>query len=376
MFRRVLILAAVVSLLAGFDTEAQRVTINTKNPPTPATPPPSPPPKTEMVKFLELKKFRAGKDERYTVKFTQLGSTKIGEFPVDIDPTSRNFDDLRDLQSGDYVTIEMTVKDGKIVVTSAEAYNFTPGEDEKDVYLFYDTDEKKVAGRVVPTLRVNKMGKRYEFLLPTVAAKREQLMSIIDDLHDDDAIVVLVTPGTSGGTPTIKDLSKYEPPGVGKFVKVIEIPQEKGKLGAMVIADERGAERTFTFPQAKDASFKANARKFKDGDVIQYRTTTDDKGTWLAEFKPAPKNAEFTRHEKPAPKTPAKDTKDSKNAKDDESDTKKDTKKDAKPEAKSDAKSDTKPDAGKDTKTDTKKTDDEKSSNRDDRWGDSDDLDL
>jgi len=350
MFRHTLMLAAVVSLLVGSHAEAQRVTVTTKTPATPPTPPPPPPPKTEMVKVVELKEVRAGKDKRYTLRFTQMGGTQIRELPVDIDPTSRDFDDVRDLRAGDYATIEISRLDsGKFAVTAADAYDLKPGEDQKDVYLFYDTDEKKVAGRVVPTLRVTKLGKRHEFLLP--AAKREQFMTIINELDDDDAVTVLITPGTSGGTPTVKDISRYEPPHVGKFVKM-EIPQEKGKPAAMVIADDRGAERTITFPQAKDASFRTRAKGLKDGDVIQYRFTTDDKGAWLAEFKPVPRNTELTRHEKPAPKAATK--KSWGDDEGDDADAKKDTKSDAKPAEKSDPKPAAKPDAKTDTKTDVK----------------------
>jgi len=303
MARHTRILAAVVSLLVASHAVAQGLT----------TPPERS--RTELAKFVSIK----GANSRSpTITVTLLSNNKtLPNLPLDI--PSRDIDDLTDLKSGDYVTVTMTSRDNKIIVTEATPYEVKPGEEEKDVYLFDYMDEKKVNNKSAAVLRVTKMGKDYEFVVPsTMQNKRpepkENFQAIISDLTVGDSIVITAT---QGKPPTVRDIRRYEPPEVGKFVKQVEVGEGKDKLGAIVIADANAAERTFTFRPANKAAFQNKAKaQLKEGTVVQYRTTADDKGVWIDDFKPAPKGAELTFHKKQEARSADRDTKDPKDDKD------------------------------------------------------------
>jgi len=321
MFRHVLMLAVVVLLLAPSHADAQNRVITKTDP---ATPPAPPPPKTELVKFVELKELRAGVNKKYALKFMQLGTNKTMEFPVELETTTRDFDDLRDMKNGEYVTIDISrLEGGKFAVTAAEAYSLKPGEEEDDVYLFYDVIEQKIGTQNKAVLRVSKLGQRTLFVLPSTVNRsgrpevKEEFKEFLDGLSDGDSIVISAGPGQPR---TVKAVSAYEPPDVGTFVKLRDITDEKkNRTTVVIISDLGNKEHTFGLLPAKKAAVLAKLKPVKEDTLVQYRITTDDKGTWLVDIKAAPRGSSLT-----IPKVP-------------------DAKSDAKPDAKTDDKADAKP---------------------------------
>ncbi|MCL2700892.1 MAG: hypothetical protein FWE88_04265 [Phycisphaerae bacterium] len=289
MVRHVLILAAVVSLVTAFHADAQV-------PPVERT-------QTELVRFVDLK---GASTRTPMLKVVRLSNNQAADLSLDV--SNRDLEDLKDLRNGDYVTIDIARREGKFVVVAAEPYELRPGEEEENVYLYYDLDERKINNRAAAVLRVTKLGKNFEFVLPSTiqqgrAIPRDEFKTLIEDLTDGDSIVITATPAKP---PVVKTLTRYEPPEVGTFIKQTEIVDGKNRLPALLIADATNIEHTIAMHPTKRAQIIARIKGIKDESTKLYiRTVTDDKGFWLSDVRLAPKDAKPTVLKIPAAKKDA-----------------------------------------------------------------------
>lgn len=258
-------------------------------------------PKVELVKFVD---FKDGK--KPVLKFTKIGSTKTSDLPLEPDAKEDLVDTLKELKGGEYVKIEITLKETRQFVTAAEVYEAAPGEEEENVYVYVETEapDYEKGKPIKPVLlKVTKLGKEFSFALPSVnrdgrIIAKDEYRALLVDLSEGDPIEVLTS--GAGKNPTVKTLRRYEAPKIGTFVKVTETGDDpKTKTSAVILKDEDEKEQTVSLPAAKKAALltRIQSLKLKEGDLIQYRTTTDDKGAWLLEIKNAPKDATTKKSE-------------------------------------------------------------------------------
>jgi hypothetical protein len=187
-------------------------------------------------------------------------------------------------QPGDYVRLTYAKLGHDLMVGNIEAYDLKPGEDVPGVFIYSKSGARTVDKKEVTTVTVTKFGAEVILTVPTAKnsqgkmAPKEELMKVIEGFKSGDMVEV------KAAGNMLQSIKVYDAPLLGEFRKT----EKAADSGLTTVEVKIGPDVQTLSIAKKDATLAAGARKLKSGDLVYFRTTTDDKGTWLAELKPAP----------------------------------------------------------------------------------------
>jgi hypothetical protein len=210
-----------------------------------------------------------------------------------LDPSDVVTDALKDVKPGDYFDVTTTKDSQGTWVATIKSYTLTPGEDEPGVFLFSAKDEQKVGPDTFTSITVTKLKQTFTMLVPNKKgadgkpAPDEAIMKVITAAKVGDTLEI--AGAKMGANTMIKTIAPWVAPRKVEFVKLT--PKAKADDNASIDVTDSGNTQTISInakgPDAATLMKKVSA--IKAGQAIMIRTTTDDKGTWLTDVRPAPK---------------------------------------------------------------------------------------
>ncbi len=220
---------------------------------------------------------------------------------------------VNDLKPGDLLDLKTAVGAGHInQVAKIERYKTRPGEDEPGVFVF----EKLTGGPDHPVVTLSKY--RISQTLPLMLNKGAndkidpEQQKVAEALKTGESVEVEV--GTLGGQPVIKSLVPYVAPQRGTFVKMTEAVVGEAKLPAIEVTPEKAANSVaLVISGTANAAGKIVpnpellklAKTLKPGQAILFKTTKDDRATWLRQVRLIPADGPADKADS-HPATPAK----------------------------------------------------------------------
>jgi hypothetical protein len=195
---------------------------------------------------------------------------------------------LKATKKDDYLVVTLSTLSGSAsgtTVKSAQAYTLVPPEDEADCYIYQSTGKQRVGpkdAKEVPVVKATKFRKEFVFLVPQAKdangalAPDGNLWNAAAAFKSGDGVEIAATKG--GSPDTLKD---------GTFGKLDKQNVGQVAYSALFIKDANGAAQTLLVPMGQPgAPFLAKVAGMKEGDSIQYKSSTDDKGNvWVVLLK-------------------------------------------------------------------------------------------
>jgi hypothetical protein len=187
---------------------------------------------------------------------------------------------LPELAAGDLVLVTGFQNEGHIRQTQTIA--FKPGEEEANCYTFL----KKVENGARVSVVLRKIGEEKTFALATQKDARGKmapaadLLTAVDGLKENTVVMVKLDHNV------LKTIKPYEPPDKGEFVKLTTQKVGTRTVQAVELKDASGTVQTLPVSAQEMAGLLRAARAFKAGAAIEYRTETNDQGTWLTDIHP------------------------------------------------------------------------------------------
>jgi hypothetical protein len=240
------------------------------------------------VKASNYQGFPAG---GVTVALAPAGTeVRLKVFPMDKD----KMDFLKSLKAGDYVSLTYGKSGRDLMLGKIEVYDLKPGEDVPGVFTFSKSGAGTLNNKEVTQVMVTKFNTPFVLTVPTgknsdgKMGPKENLMKAIEGFKSGDMVEVKLNGGE------IQTIRLYEPPQLGQLQKVDKVKVGNSDLFAAEVKID-GAVETLAIAKT-DIPLINRARAIKNGDLVYFRSTTDDKSTWLIEIKAAPPGTKLPAH--------------------------------------------------------------------------------
>ncbi|HUT61984.1 MAG TPA: hypothetical protein VNA25_29450 [Phycisphaerae bacterium] len=207
---------------------------------------------------------------------------------------------VKELKRGDLIEVTVAEFMGNSLLRSVRRYDLKPGENEPNVFVFEKMVQEKLGRQEYDGIVVSKYGSPQTVLIPIRKNKEgkpasdEQLLEAARQFKEGDSVELEVQ--AAGRTVMLKSIYRYEPPKRGTFVRIvqqkvndedcmgIEIQGEDGNQVVLIPNNQIGRGKPFP-----DRQLAGQARSLRPGKAFLYKTRQDDKGTWLRQIRPAPR---------------------------------------------------------------------------------------
>lgn len=270
---------------------------------TGAAPTPKPPePVSGVFKFITAEKGNAFGRPSVIVKIAPAFGNGQASMAVPsktpdgttLDPVEAIMETLKAAKPGDLFEITASKSDGGIMIQTLKTYDLQAGENEPNVFIFVKKTEQQVNKDQYSGLVVRKFGQDFTLLIPNKMGPEKKpipdpdMMKTVDNFKDGDPLEVQALP--SGQFQMLKSIKVFELPKKVEFSKVTTAKVDEKEIKAIEVKDGQTAITLNINPKSPNSvTLLGKVGQIKAGTSIMVRYSTDDKGNWLLDVRPAPK---------------------------------------------------------------------------------------
>lgn len=240
------------------------------------------------------------------------GTTGGGNVQLPIpnqDPDSKKLDPPAEIQEfikqctpGAMMEVTIKVTGSQMLVDRLANYQGKLGEEDPNVFRLIESSQEKVNAKDVTVVKVSRFMREHVFQVPPARnaegklEPKPEMVEALSALKEGDLVEVVTVSG--GKVPMIKTIKAYDAPKYAEMVKLDKETVDDQELNVLEITVHGKVSRLLI--SRKDAPvMMPKLRLLKEGAVILYRSSTQEKGTFLTDLRVQPKGTTMPEEAKP-----------------------------------------------------------------------------